>query len=120
MLILQKGEKQDVVHISYTTTTQERAKCVVNHPLKNRRSIFQPKWHSCVLKHTKLALKRCIRMTAVHNRDLVNSVLEVNPGINFRARDGRLSVVQEGEGVIIGLVDVVQSFIIYIDAQFAG
>ena len=58
-------------------------------------------------------------MTAVHNGDLVESILEVNLGMNFGARDGRNNVIQEGEGIIISLSDIVQSFIIYTDAQFA-
>ena len=49
----------------------------------------------------------------------MESILEVNLGVNFRARDGGDNIVQEGKGVIICLGDVVQSSIIYTDAQFA-
>ena len=120
MLFLQRGKNQNVVHIGYTTTTQERAKCVINHPLENCRSILQPEWHSCILKHPKLTLKRRVGTTAVYNRNLVESIFKVNLGVNFRTQDGGNNIVQEGKGVIISLSDVVQSSVIYADAQFAG
>ena len=50
----------------------------------------------------------------------MKSILEIIIEINFRARDGRNNVVQEGKGVIISLGDVVQLSIIYTDTQFAG
>ena len=59
-------------------------------------------------------------MTTVYNGNLVESILKVNLGVNFRARDGGNNIVQEGKGVIISLSNVVQSSIIYTDAQFAG
>ena len=98
MLFLQRGKNQNVVLISYTTTTQDRAKSVINHPLKNFRSILQPKWHSCILKHPKLTLKRRVGTTTVYNGNLVESILKVNLKVNFRARDGGNNIVQEGKG----------------------
>ena len=50
----------------------------------------------------------------------MESILKVDLGVNFRARDGGNNIFQEGKGVIISLSDVVQSSIIYADAQFAG
>ena len=113
-------ENQDVVHVSYTITTQERAKRVVNHSLKDSGSVLQPKWHCCILKHARLTLKHRIQRTIVYYGNLVESIFEVNLWVNFRARDGGNYIVQEGKGVIISLYDVVQSSIIYTDAQFAG
>ena len=83
-------------------------------------SILQPKWHSCILKHPKLTLKRRVGTTTVYDGNLVESILKVNLGVNFRARDGGNNIVQEGKGLIISLSDVIQSSIIYADAQFAG
>ena len=115
MLFLQQRKKQNVVHISYKATTQERANCVINHPLKNCRSILQPKWHSCVLEHPKLTLKHRVGTTTVYDGNLVESILKVNLEVNFSSKDGGNNIVQEGEGVIISLSDVVWSSIIYTD-----
>ena len=50
----------------------------------------------------------------------MESIFEVNLGVNFRARDGGNNIVQEGKGAVISLSDVVQSSIIYTDAEFVG
>ena len=50
----------------------------------------------------------------------MESIFEVNLQVNFRTRDRGNDIVQEGKGVVISLSDVVQSSIIYTDAQFAG
>ena len=59
-----------------------------------------------VYSNTKITLKCHIRTTAVHNKNLVESILEVILRSNFRAKDGRNYIVQEGRG-IFSLGDVV-------------